>query len=159
MQNEPIETIYFGGGTPTLLPVSDLEILLARIFENFKITENAEITIEANPDDVTKEKLAELKILPINRLSIGIQSFFENELKWMNRSHDANQAEECVINAQNIGLENISIDLIYGVPGSDLKSWEMNLKKAINLSVPHVSSYCLTVEPKTALSSFVKKGK
>jgi oxygen-independent coproporphyrinogen-3 oxidase len=123
------------------------------------VIENAEIALEANPDDLTKEKLSELKNAGINRLSIGVQSFFDKELKWMNRSHDAMQAENCIRTAKEIGFDNITIDLIYGVPGLTNTEWKQNLQKAIELNIDHLSCYALTVEPKTALYHQIEKDK
>ena len=156
--NVPINTIYFGGGTPSILPVEEIKKLLGAIYANFEVADDAEITLEANPDDLTKEKLLALKAAGINRLSIGIQSFREEDLKFMNRAHNAVEAEQCVKYAHEAGFDNISIDLIYGTPSMDENAWIENLQKAIALKVPHLSAYCLTVEPKTALDSFVKKG-
>jgi oxygen-independent coproporphyrinogen-3 oxidase len=157
--NELIETIYFGGGTPSLLDESELNAILNQVYKLFSVTDNPEITLEANPDDLNSGKVKELASSPINRLSIGIQSFFDKDLKWMNRSHTSAQAVDCIGYAQNAGLNNISIDLIYGLPDSTDEEWKENLSTAFALNVPHISSYCLTVEEKTALAGFIKTGK
>ena len=159
LEGRQIQTIYFGGGTPSLLSTDEIKKLLQAIYSNFEVIENAEITLEANPDDLTNEKLDELKNAGINRLSIGVQSFFDKELKWMNRSHDAIQAENCIRNAKEIGFDNITIDLIYGVPGLTNTEWKQNLQKTIELNIDHLSCYALTVEPKTALYHQIEKDK
>jgi oxygen-independent coproporphyrinogen-3 oxidase len=155
--NETIESIYIGGGTPSLLTLQQLEQLLDTIYLNYNVTPNAEITLEANPDDLTPIKTQQLKKSPINRLSIGVQSFFDEELKWMNRAHTASEAITAIKGAQNIGLTNITIDLIYGSPTLTHKKWEVNLQTAIALNLTHISSYCLTVEPKTVLANLIQK--
>jgi oxygen-independent coproporphyrinogen-3 oxidase len=157
--SQKIQTIYFGGGTPSLLSTDEWNIIFEELQSNFEIATDAEITLEANPDDLTKEKVRELSSTPINRLSIGIQSFFEEDLRWMNRAHTAQQAEASVKAVQDKGFENITIDLIYGVPTLSPEKWKTNLQKAFELRVPHISSYCLTIEPKTALADMVKKQK
>lgn len=154
-----IETIYFGGGTPSLLSKGQLEIILNTIRSEFIVISDAEVTLEGNPDDLTMEKLQELKCLGVNRLSIGIQSFYDSHLKWMNRAHNAEESENCVRNAQQIGFDNITIDLIYGIPNMSDEEWESNIEKAIDLGVPHISAYNLTVEDKTVLGYMVDKGK
>ena len=154
-----IETIYFGGGTPSLLSQSDLEQIFETIYKIFVVSEKAEITLEANPDDLGIEKLKELSETPINRLSIGIQSFFDEDLKFMNRAHNAEEAKNCIKAAQYSGFENLTIDLIYGSPTTSDRNWESNLKTTFELNIPHISCYCLTVEPQTALAHFVKTGK
>nr|WP_298994749.1 radical SAM family heme chaperone HemW [uncultured Allomuricauda sp.] len=154
---ETIETIYFGGGTPSLLSADELSVLINSVYEHFKVIDNPEITLEANPDDLSKSVLKELSESPINRLSIGIQSFSEEDLKLMNRAHNATQAMECLVEAKKY-FNNISIDLIYGIPGMDHKRWKENIQKALDLELPHISSYALTVEPKTALKKFIEKG-
>jgi oxygen-independent coproporphyrinogen III oxidase len=153
------DTVYFGGGTPSLLSASELEQIFSTINANFDIRKNAEITFECNPDDLTPEKLAELKSAGVNRLSIGLQSFDDAELKWMNRAHTASDSAACVKRAQDSGFDNITIDLIYGSKFQTLKSWEHTLQKAVDLNVQHISSYNLTVEQKTALGNAVDKGK
>lgn len=155
----PLETIYFGGGTPSLLTANELGMIFDAIEQNFEIANNAEITLEANPDDLTNAKIRELKNSPVNRLSIGIQSFRDSDLKLMNRAHNANEAERSVKAAQDAGITNITADLIYGLPEQSIEDWRKNILQLIAMDVPHLSSYCLTVEPKTALADFVKKGK
>lgn len=154
-----IETIYFGGGTPSLLSANELNKIFKTLYENFSIAKNAEITLEANPDDLSKAKLKELKLSPVNRLSIGIQSFFEEDLKLMNRAHNAEQAEICIKESQQAGFENITIDLIYGTPGLSNAKWKKNLAKVFSYDIQHLSSYSLTIEEKTPLESHIKKGK
>lgn len=156
---QSIETIYFGGGTPSILSAVDLASLLDEIIAHFSVSASAEITVEANPDDLNAQKLREIKQTAVNRLSIGIQSFYEADLKWMNRAHNAREAESAVKRAQDSGLENISIDLIYGYPLLTDEKWASTLDKVIELEVPHISSYAMTVEPRTALASFIHKGK
>lgn len=154
-----IETIYFGGGTPSLLSSKDLDKIFTTLYNNFNIDRNAEITLEANPDDLSKTKLQELKSSPVNRLSIGIQSFFDEDLKLMNRAHNSAHAELCIKESLDAGFENITIDLIYGTPGLSNENWKKNLAKVFNFGIPHLSSYSLTVEQKTPLESHIKKGK
>lgn len=154
-----IETIYFGGGTPSLLSAEELDTIFSALFKTFSIAENVEITLEANPDDLNKNKLNELKSSPVNRLSIGIQSFFEDDLKLMNRAHNAEQAEICIRESLAEGFENITVDLIYGTPGLTDENWRKNLEKVFSFGIPHLSSYALTVEEKTPLESFIRKGK
>jgi oxygen-independent coproporphyrinogen-3 oxidase len=156
--SETVETIYFGGGTPSLLTIVEIQFLVNTIQENFEVTELPEITLEANPDDLTEEKILELADSPINRLSIGIQSFFEDDLKFMNRSHSASESKDCLSVASRY-FENITIDLIYGVPNMSIEKWKENLKITFDFGVNHISSYALTVEPKTALDVFIKSGK
>lgn len=155
---EPVESIYFGGGTPSLLEIREITFLLDIIYDNFTVTSSVEITLEANPDDLTSQKIEALACTKINRLSIGVQSFFEEDLKFMNRAHTALESEFCIWEAKK-HFENITIDLIYGVPNMSNEKWRENLKKAFELGVPHISSYALTVEEKTALANFIKKGK
>lgn len=151
LENKNIETIYFGGGTPSLLSEKELFLILEKIYKNYDVSSNAEISLEANPDDLSVEKLKELKRLEINRLSIGLQSFNNEELIWMNRAHTATESEASVKRAQDKGFENISIDLIYGSKFSNLTNWKKTLDKAIALDVKHISSYNLTIEDKTKL--------
>jgi len=153
------DTIYFGGGTPSLLPVSDIDKLLNKLHQKFIISSHSEITLEANPDDITNKKLAVYQQLGINRLSIGVQSFFDNDLIKLNRSHNAQQAERSILLAQETGFDNITIDLIYGIPGLSDKKWLQNIQKVIDFNIPHVSAYALTVEPKTALAWQIKNQK
>lgn len=158
--SQAVETIYIGGGTPSLLSAFELNDLLEHLFGIFTIADKPEITLEANPDDLLPEKIAELRhYTPINRLSIGIQSFFDADLLFMNRAHSANQAQQCLENAQNAGFDDLSIDLIYGTPTLGAEQWEQNLMRAFTLGIPHLSAYCLTVEPRTALAQMVKTGK
>jgi len=157
--DEPIESIYFGGGTPSLLSVAQLEKILDKIHQRFAIVENVETTLEANPDDIFSEKLLEWKHLGINRFSLGVQSFFEEDLQWMHRAHDAQQATESILAIQNAGFSNITIDLIYGTPTLSDAHWEKNVQKAIALNIPHLSCYALTVEPGTALDNMIRKHK
>jgi len=156
-QNE-IATVYFGGGTPSLLSGNEIERLLSQIKNFFTILPNAEITLEANPDDLTLQKLQELKQAGVNRLSIGIQSFFDADLQYMNRAHNVQQALQCINHAQNAGFTNLSIDLIYATPTLTPQQWLQNLQTAVNLNIAHISAYCLTVEPKTALQAYISKG-
>ncbi len=156
-KNETVETIYFGGGTPSVLSSEEINSIIQSVYKNYKIVENPEITLEANPDDLSEEKIKQLASSPINRLSIGVQSFFEEDLKLMNRAHNALEAEKCIREALKY-FDNISIDLIYGMPNMSKERWQQNIEKAIAFNIPHISSYALTVEPKTALASFVKKG-
>ena len=157
-RGQTVETIYFGGGTPSLLTIDELRLLIETIHKNYTVSQNPEITLEANPDDLTKQRLNDLTSTPINRLSIGIQSFFEDDLKQMNRAHNAEEAKHCLKEATKY-FDNITIDLIYGIPNMDLEKWNANLEMAFGFGVRHISSYALTVEPKTALDSFIKKGK
>lgn len=157
LQNQTIETIYFGGGTPSLLSIKELVLLINSVYKNYRITNNPEITFEANPDDLTNKRIKELAITPINRLSIGIQSFFERDLKLMNRAHNVEEARKCLEEATK-KFDNISVDLIYGIPNLSNKEWKENIEIALSYNIPHISSYALTVEPKTALETFIKKG-
>jgi oxygen-independent coproporphyrinogen-3 oxidase len=157
--NESIHTIYFGGGTPSLLQTADLRLMIENVHSLFSIAEEAEITLETNPDDMTKEKPVDWRSIGINRLSIGVQSFFEEDLQWMNRAHDAQQALQSVQLAQQAGFDNITIDLIYGIPTLTDKKWLQNVETALSLNVPHLSCYALTVEPKTPLDKMITLGK
>ncbi|MFK7923917.1 MAG: radical SAM family heme chaperone HemW [Bacteroidia bacterium] len=154
----PLGTLYFGGGTPSVLTPDELGKILTDIRKNFAFAEGVEITLEANPDDLNFEYLQSIHALGINRLSIGVQSFREADLKWMNRSHSAEQALHCITDAQKAGFDNISTDLIFGLPGSDQAIWQEQLSQAIDLGVQHLSLYALTVEEKTALAHQVKQG-
>ena len=153
-----IQTIYFGGGTPSLLNSEELDLIFKAIFDNFEVSENAEITLEANPDDFSEDVIKMLDASPVNRLSIGVQSFFEEDLKLMNRAHNSKEALKSLQLAKQY-FDNISIDLIYGIPGQSNQQWIENLEKALELDILHISSYALTVEPKTALEKFIEKGK
>lgn len=156
---EKIHTVYFGGGTPSILSIAALEEIFEYLHCYFKIENDAEITLEANPDDLTATYLRKLRHTPVNRLSIGVQSFHEADLRYMNRAHNSSQALRCVPEAADLGFENLSIDLIYGVPGSGMDGWQQNVRQALQLPVDHLSCYCLTVESGTALAWQVQKGK
>ncbi|EIA09559.1 putative radical SAM family enzyme [Flavobacterium frigoris PS1] len=156
--NEQVETIYFGGGTPSVLTSEEIDFLIAAVYENYSVAENPEITLEANPDDLSSERILELSKSKINRLSIGIQSFFEDDLRMMNRAHNSEEAQKCLQEATRY-FDNISIDLIYGVPGMSNEKWKQNIERALSFGIPHVSSYALTVEPKTALKKLIDTGK
>ena len=153
-----IETIYFGGGTPSVLTSEEIDFLIATVYEHYSVIENPEITLEANPDDLSSERIIELSKSKVNRLSIGIQSFFEDDLQMMNRAHNSAEAQKCLTEATNY-FDNISIDLIYGVPGMSNEKWKMNIEQALSFGIPHISSYALTVEPKTALKKLIQTGK
>ncbi|WP_083832432.1 radical SAM family heme chaperone HemW [Flavobacterium sp. ACAM 123] len=157
-QNDTIETIYFGGGTPSVLTSEEINFLIDAVYENHEVGENPEITLEANPDDLSGERILELSKSKINRLSIGIQSFVEDDLKMMNRAHNSVEAQKCLEEAIKY-FDNISLDLIYGVPGMSNEKWKQNIEKALSFGVPHISSYALTVEPKTAMSKMIQTGK
>lgn len=156
-ENTTVETIYFGGGTPSLLTIEELCFLIDAIYKHYTVSEAPEITLEANPDDLSSIQIETLAKSPVNRLSIGIQSFFEADLKLMNRAHNAEEAKACLSLATQY-FDNISIDLIYGIPGLSHERWKSNIETALSFNIPHISSYALTVEPKTALESFIKKG-
>ena len=156
--NNQIETIYFGGGTPSVLSNDEINFLIAEVYKNYKVVENPEITLEANPDDLSSERILELSKSPINRLSIGIQSFYEEDLKMMNRAHNSVEAKKCLEEATKY-FDNISLDLIYGIPGLTDEMWKQNIETALSFGVPHISSYALTVEPKTALRKLIDTGK
>lgn len=159
LENKTLKSLYFGGGTPSVLSVDEIKSLIDEIQKYFSFDNNIEITLESNPDDLNKNFLEELSQTEINRLSIGTQSFFDEDLKLMNRAHNASEAESSIKRAQDFGLVNISVDLIYGSPTSNFEIWKDNLSKTIELQVPHVSSYALTVEPKTALEKWIENGK
>ena len=154
--NEAISTIYFGGGTPSILDVNEINLIINTIHKEFNVESEAEITIEANPDDLNKEKIINLSLTEINRLSIGVQSFIDKELIIMNRAHDSKKALNSIEISKKY-FNNISIDLMYGVPESTLESWTYNLDTVSQFDINHISSYALTLEPKTALESFVRK--
>ncbi|TDQ06610.1 radical SAM family heme chaperone HemW [Pedobacter metabolipauper] len=156
---DQVGTIYFGGGTPSVLPSKAFEKIFNTITTHFSVSSDAEITIEANPDDLDAKKISELRQLPVNRFSIGIQSFFDEDLIWMNRAHNSSEAETCIKRSQDAGFENLSIDLIYGYPLLTDSKWLRNINKAIEFETPHISAYSLTVEPRTALASSIKRGK
>ena len=156
-QNELIETIYFGGGTPSVLTIDDIRFLIDAVYKYYRVVENPEITLEANPDDLDNETILQYANSPINRLSIGVQSFFEDDLQLMNRAHNSAEAKKCLeFAAQH--FENISIDLIYGMPNMSNEKWLQNIETALSFNIPHISSYALTVEPKTALHKMIKSG-
>ena len=160
-----VETIYFGGGTPSILTIHDIRFLIDKVYENYQVVENPEITLEANPDDLTtlsvraesRTIFEEYKLIGINRLSIGVQSFFEDDLELMNRAHNSAEAKKCLEFATQ-HFDNISIDLIYGMPNMSIKKWLQNIETALSFNIPHISSYALTVEPKTALDKMIKTG-
>jgi oxygen-independent coproporphyrinogen-3 oxidase len=169
-ENDPefsgVETIYFGGGTPSVLTSEEINFLIAEVYSNYKVSENPEITLEANPDDLislsvraqSRTIFEEYKSIGINRLSIGIQSFFEDDLKMMNRAHNSAEAQKCLEEATKY-FDNISLDLIYGIPGMSNEKWKRNIETALSFGIPHISSYALTVEPKTALNKLIQTGK
>ena len=158
LTNKNLTTIYFGGGTPSLLETSEINQILERLSKNYSWENNIEITLEANPDDITTEKISKLRAGGVNRLSIGIQSFIDSELLASNRAHNSDESLKAVQKCQDAGIDNLSIDIIYGMPGSTQDSWQYNIDKALELDVDHISSYALTVEPKTFLDHMVKKG-
>ena len=155
--SDEIQSIYFGGGTPTVLDVTELNTILKTVYKNYKVSETAEITLEANPDDLDLEKIKQLSNTKINRLSIGIQSFHESELSAMNRAHNAEDARKCLELATTY-FDNITIDLMFGMPTMSIELWRQNLRIAFEFGIKHLSCYSLTVEPKTALEHFIKKG-
>ncbi len=157
LAEQPIQSIYLGGGTPSLLNSNELDLILNTLYKEFDLSAVKEFTIEANPDDLDSDHLNYLKQTPINRLSIGIQSFNDADLKYMNRAHKASEAINCIKKAQDIGLSEISIDLIYGIPGMSLEKWQDNLATAFSLQIQHLSSYCLTIEPKTVFGNMAAK--
>ncbi|MDI9256470.1 radical SAM family heme chaperone HemW [Flavobacterium sedimenticola] len=155
-KNEVVETIYFGGGTPSILQTADLRFLIDAVFRHYNVIDRPEITVEANPDDLSEARIVELSQNKVNRLSIGIQSFFEDDLKLMNRAHNVAEAKQCLQMATKY-FDNISIDLIYGMPNMSSEKWLQNIETALSYNIPHISSYALTVEPKTALHTFIQK--
>lgn len=156
-QNELVETIYFGGGTPSVLTIEDIRLLINKVYEHYQVVENPEITLETNPDDLDNETIIQYANSPINRLSIGVQSFFEDDLELMNRAHNLAEAKKCLVFAAQY-FDNISIDLIYGMPNMSNEKWLQNIETALSFNVPHISSYALTVEPRTALDKMIKVG-
>ena len=156
-QNEEVETIYFGGGTPSVLSIDDIRFLINSVYQYYNVIENPEITLEANPDDLDEETILQIANSPINRLSIGIQSFFEDDLQLMNRAHNSEEAKRCLAVATQ-HFDNISIDLIYGMPNMSNKKWLKNIETALSFNISHISCYALTVEPKTALHKMIKTG-
>jgi oxygen-independent coproporphyrinogen-3 oxidase len=167
-EKEQVETIYFGGGTPSVLTSEEINFLIAAVYNSCSVSENPEITLEANPDDLSSERIIELSKSKINRLSIGIQSFFEDDLQLMNRAHNSAEAKKCLEEATKY-FDNISLDLIYGIPDSSQngeqaqqmsnEKWKQNIETALSFGIPHISSYALTVEPKTALNKLIQTGK
>jgi oxygen-independent coproporphyrinogen-3 oxidase len=158
LEGEEIHTIYFGGGTPSLYPGKEINRLMDALAKNHPIDPGAEITLEANPDDVTPEWISGIKDTPVNRISLGVQSFFGEDLRYLNRVHDEGQATTAIDLLRQAGYDNLTIDLIYGIPGLTHERWEKNLRTFISLKVPHLSAYSLTVEPRTALHHLVRKG-
>jgi oxygen-independent coproporphyrinogen-3 oxidase len=156
-KKELIETIYFGGGTPSILSIEDIVFLITTVYSNYSVIEDPEITLEANPDDLSSEFIIALSKSPVNRLSIGVQSFFDDDLQLMNRAHHAEEAQQSIALATRY-FDNISIDLIYGIPGMSNEKWLQNIETALAFNIPHISSYALTVEPKTALHTLIQKG-
>lgn len=159
LPDAPLKSIYLGGGTPSLLTGEELQRIFEQIATLFQLTPQAEVTMEANPDDLSPDKVKQLWNSPINRLSIGIQSFSETDLRFMNRAHNAIEARACIEYAQDAGFENLSIDLIYGAPTTSDEQWAKNIEIALDYDIPHLSCYALTVEPRTALAQFIKNGK
>jgi len=159
LQGAALESIYFGGGTPSLLSAAELERFFEHIYRQHRVLPGAEITLEANPDDLSKETLQALRQTPVNRLSIGVQSFFDADLSFMNRAHGAAQAIHCLEDALSAGFQDLSVDLIYGAPTTSDAHWAYNIQTLLDFGVPHISAYCLTVEERTALWHFVQKGK
>lgn len=159
LQNKNLQSLYFGGGTPSILSGDEIKSIIDEVLKYFSFSNDIEITLEANPDDLDKIFLKALADSPVNRLSIGTQSFFDQDLQLMNRAHNASEAEASIKRAQDFGFENLSIDLMYGSPTSNIEIWKENLHKTIALDIPHISSYALTVEPKTMLSDWILKGK
>jgi oxygen-independent coproporphyrinogen-3 oxidase len=159
LEEKKLSSIYFGGGTPSLLTQEELGAVFDKIQQLFSIKENAEITLEANPDDLTEEKLKMLQDTPVNRLSIGIQSFSDEDLQFMNRAHNSGEAHRCIERAQQYGFDNLTVDLIYGSPTTSDEQWIANIDRLFEYGIPHLSCYCLTVEARTALAHFVKTGK
>ena len=159
LSEQTVHTIYFGGGTPSLLNKEELELILAKINELYRVSKNPEVTLEANPDDITKYKLAIWKEASVNRLSIGLQSFKESDLKWMNRAHTVEESNQCISIAQNAGFNNLTVDLMYGLPDLTMEEWKSHIQKLIDLNIAHISAYCLTIEKNTVLDNWVNKGK
>jgi coproporphyrinogen III oxidase-like Fe-S oxidoreductase len=153
-----VDSIYFGGGTPSLLPVKELSRVFGKLSEYVVIDHDTEVTLEANPDDLDREKLSELRHTPVNRLSIGIQSFQEADLRYMNRVHSPGQALDAITNAQTSGFGNLTVDLIYGTPTLSDEKWLKNLERVVGMGIPHISAYALTVEKKTALDVMIRRG-
>ena len=159
LHSETVNTIYFGGGTPSLLTVDEIHALLHVININYTVNEDAEVTLEANPDTLSLDYLQSLRKIGINRLSIGIQSFFDNDLKYLSRQHDANHARQCIAWAKQAGFSNLNIDLIYGLPTSNAEQWNQNLDIFFKYDLPHLSAYALTLEPNAILTKQIEQGK
>ena len=159
LNNEEVNTIYFGGGTPTLLNGNEIEMILKQLFNSYQISPSAEISMEANPDDINLDKCRELADVGINRLSIGVQSFFNEDLKYLHRVHDSGQAHRAIESAILGGFQNLTIDLIYGIPTLSIEHWKQNLKYFLDFQIPHLSAYALTIEPKTPLQLMISKNK
>lgn len=157
LHNQTVETIYFGGGTPSILIQNELDFIINAVYKYHNVSLNPEISLEANPDDLNELRIQELAKSKINRLSIGVQSFFDRHLKLMNRAHNAQEAKSSLSIAKQY-FKNISVDLIYGIPGLTNQQWKQNIQTAVSFGIQHISSYALTVEPKTALQSFINKG-
>ncbi len=156
---ETIETIYLGSSTPSLLSASEINTLIENIHKNFSVADECEVTLETNPDDLSFEKIQELKQTEVNRFSIGIQSFYDEDLQWMNRAHRSEQGKYAIQASQDAGFSNITVDLIYGYPLLSDEKWQTNMKQLLDFRIPHISCYSMTVETKTALASFINKGK
>lgn len=156
---ETIETIYFGGGTPSILLEDELKLIFDALYERFEFADEIEITLEANPDDITDEKLLCWKKMGVNRLSVGVQSFNKDELKWMNRAHSAAESLACIDKIKAAGFTNFSVDLIYGSPLLSDEDWKQNVQTVIEKGIPHISCYALTVEPKTILAKMIESKK
>jgi oxygen-independent coproporphyrinogen-3 oxidase len=159
LQNETIQTIYYGGGTPSLLQAVEIETILRALKQQFDLVENPEITLELNPEDVSKTYLKEIKNIGINRLSIGVQSFFNDDLAYLNRKHSVAQAQQVISDAQECGFEKLTIDLIYGIPTLTDEKWNKNLDLFFQFGLKHLSAYALTVEPRTVLARRIEMKK
>lgn len=157
--DETVSTIYFGGGTPSLMGIEDLKQIMEDVKLHYKVAPSAEITLEANPDDLNRDWLLDLRQTPVNRLSIGVQSFFDDDLHYLNRVHSGRQALDAIRYAQEAGFSNLTIDLIYGIPTLTDEKWRKNLDNFFSLDIPHLSAYSLTVEKKTPLEILIRKGK
>lgn len=159
LKGEPVTSIYFGGGTPSLLEGSEVAAFLALIRENFQLEDDIEVTLEANPDDLSPDKLKNFYQAGINRLSIGIQSFHDPHLRFMNRAHNSSEALSCLSDARKVGFKDFSIDLIYGIPSESHHIWKEDIRQALQLGVNHISAYCLTIEPGTVFGNWLGKKK
>lgn len=159
LSGETVETVYFGGGTPSLLSADEINTIFSTISRHITVADSAEVTLEANPDDLNRAKLRALRQTPVNRFSIGIQSFYEPHLRFLNRAHTTQEAHQSIKEAQDAGFSNLTIDLIYAIPHPDHSVWEADLTQAIRLDVPHISAYCLTIEPQTTFGNWLRKGK